>query len=179
MSASVWRAYADPVVAHLMIMRNRIVRLNLQPENLRRQRTGRREHGVGGDDPVTLRGDEGDAGIDQILLGVEDVERGALPDAGFLAHAVERDLRRVDLRRRRLDLGLGGFELAPGLGRVRDYLIACGLEVEAPLSERLLGLADGRVFLPSLIERHRQLAGNRRRELLQIAEVGGRAELLV
>ena len=76
----------------------RIVGLDPQPQDLRRRRAGRRQHRIGRDHPVALRGDQRDARIDQILLGIEHVERGALADAGFLAHAVERDLGGGDLR---------------------------------------------------------------------------------
>ena len=41
--------------------------------------------------------DQRHAGIDQFLLGVEHVERRALADPRFLAHAVKRDLGGIDL----------------------------------------------------------------------------------
>ena len=126
-----------------------------------RARTGRRQHGIGGHDAVALRGDQRHAGVDESLLGIEHVERGALADAGILAHAVERDLGGIDLR-------LGGLELPPGLGHVRLHLVAC-----------LLGLPDGRVFGAALIERHGELGGDRGLQLLEHRDLLRRAKVLL
>src|SRR5204863_2653906 len=90
-------AHAAPGVTHLLVVNHGVVDLDLEPKDLRRERAGRRQHGIGGHDAVALRGDQRHAGVDEILLGVEHVERGALADAGFLAHAVERDLGGGDL----------------------------------------------------------------------------------
>ena len=45
------------------------------PSRRRRQASDRREHGVGGDDAVTLREDQADARVEQLLLRIENVER--------------------------------------------------------------------------------------------------------
>src|SRR5262245_34429833 len=97
--AAVRGAYAEPAVAHLMVVHDRIVGRNAEPQDLRRQRAGRGQDRVGGHHPVALGGDERAARVDQILLGVEDVERGALADPRFLAYAVERDFGRRHLGR--------------------------------------------------------------------------------
>jgi len=68
--------------------------------------------------------DQRDARVHEFLLRVEHVERCALTDARFLAHAVERDLGGVDLRGRRLDLRFSCVELAPALHHRRPRLIA-------------------------------------------------------
>src|SRR5215468_2538783 len=96
--APVGRAHAAPGVAHLLIMRDRIVDFDPEPEDLRRQRAGRCQHRVGLHHPIALRGDERHPRVDEVLLRVEHVERGALTHAGLLAHAVERNLGRGDLR---------------------------------------------------------------------------------
>ena len=51
-----------------------------------------------------LRRDQRYAGIDEFLLRVDDIERRTLTHPRLFAHAVERDLRGIDLRRCRLDL---------------------------------------------------------------------------
>ena len=96
------------------------------------------------------------------LLRVEHVECGALPNAGLFAYAVERNLGRIDLRRARLDLRLGGVELAPALHHRGARLIAVDVETEPLLAQRLLGLTDRRIFGTALINRDRQLADERR-----------------
>src|SRR5262245_29537340 len=176
---AVGRAHAAPGVAHLLIVSHRVVNLNPEPEVLRRKRAGRRQHSVRRDDAIALRGDERHARIDEILLGIEHVERGALADARFLAHAVERDLGGGDLRLGGIDLRLSRLELAPGLGDRRLHLIARRVEVEPALAERLLGLPDGRVFGPTLIERHGELGGDRGRQCLEQHDRLGRAEALL
>src|SRR5262249_12707208 len=152
--SAVGRAHAAPGVAHLLIVNHRVVNLDPEPEDLRRERAGRRQHGVGRNDAIALRGDERHARVDEVLLGIEHVERGALADARFLGHAVERDLGGGDLRLGGIDLRLGRLELPPGLGHRRLHLIARRVEIEPTLAERLLGLPDGRVFGAALIERH-------------------------
>src|SRR5215467_2034567 len=52
------RAHAAPGVAHLLVVRDRIVDLDLEPEDLWRQRASRRQHRVGLHHPVALRLDE-------------------------------------------------------------------------------------------------------------------------
>ncbi len=160
-------------------MRHRIVDLDPEPEDLRRERAGRGQHGIGRNDAVALRGDERHAGVDEVLLRVEHVECRALADASLLAHAVERDLGGGDLRLGGIDLRLGGLELPPGLGHRRLHLVARGVEIEPTLAERLLGLADGRVFGAALIDRHRELGGDRGLQRLEHRERLGRAEVLL
>ena len=88
---------------------------------------------IRGNHPVTLRADQRHARVDQFLLRVEHVERGALADTRFLAHAVERDFRRLHLRLRRLDIALSPpragpttapRSAAPGRARCRDRAAA-------------------------------------------------------
>ena len=120
-----------------LIVRDRVIGLNFQTEDLWRQarpRTAPRRTPP----PVALGGHQRDA-RHRILLGVEHVERGALADARF-SRAVERDLRRCDLRPGGLDLRLAA-ELSPGLttfertGRAR-----CRVDAAVPASP---GLPDG------------------------------------
>ena len=98
----------------------------------------RRQQRIGPHHPVALRGDQRHPGVDQLLLRIEHIERGALADARLLAHAVERDLGGVHLRLGRLDLRLGGFELAPGLNQRLLGLVAlrcrgrCGAAAASP-----------------------------------------------
>ena len=126
----------------------------MQGEHLRRQPANGRRAACRTHHPVALGSHQRDPRIDQFLLRIEDVERGALADARFLAHAVERDLGGLDLGLRRLDIGLGGIELAPGLHHRLPHLVARGVEIEPPLPERLLGLPDQRIFGAALIERN-------------------------
>src|SRR6185503_13060730 len=109
------------------------------------------------------------AGIDQFLLRVEHVERGALADARLFAHAVERDLGRGDLRLRGDDLRLGRLQLAPRLHDARPYQVALHVELDAALAERLLGLADQRIFSAALIDRHLDPPQHRAGELVEAA----------
>src|SRR5207237_4669715 len=53
-----------------------------------------------------------------------------------------------------IDLRLVVHELPPGLGHVRLHLVARRIEIEPPLTECLLGLADGGIFGAALIEGH-------------------------
>src|SRR4029453_2783364 len=110
---------------------------------------------------------------------VEHVERGALADAGFLAHAVERDLGGGDLGRGGIDLRLGGLELPPALGHRRLHLVARSVEIEAALPERFLGLAGGGVFGATLIDWYGEWSGERGRRLLEHGQRLGRAEVLL
>src|SRR4029450_8645321 len=105
------------------------------------------------------------ARIDEVLLRVEHVERRALAHAGFLAHAVERDLGGGDLGRGGIDLRLCGLELPPGLGHRRLHLGARGSEIEGPLRARFLGWAYGGVFGATLIDWYGELSGERGRRL--------------
>ena len=93
-SAAVGRAHADPGIADLLVVHHRVVHRYAEPEHLRTEAPDRAQQCVRGDDAVALRQHQVDAGVDQRLLGVEDVEGGALANARFLAHAVERDLGR-------------------------------------------------------------------------------------
>ena len=66
-----------------------------RPKHLRRKAADRRQHGIGGDDPVMLRRHQCNPRIDEGLLRIEHVERRALTHAGFFPHAIERNFRRV------------------------------------------------------------------------------------
>src|SRR5262249_38178638 len=76
-------AHAAPRVSHLLVVHDGIVDLDPEPEDLRRQRAGRGQHRVGGNHAIALRGDERHPRVDEVLLRVEHVERGALADARF------------------------------------------------------------------------------------------------
>ena len=121
------------------------------------------QHVVRRDDAIALRGDERDAGVQQRLLRGQHVEGGALADLGFLADAVERDFRRGHGRLAGNELRLGGLELAPGRHDRGAHLIACQIGLQARLPELLLRLPDRRVFRAALVDRHVELAGERRR----------------
>src|SRR4029079_2844318 len=97
-------------------------------------------------------------------------ERGALANARFLAHAVERDLGGLHLRLRRLDIGFRRIELAPRLPHVLANLVARDVEIETPRPHRLLGLPDQRIFRTTLIDRHRELADHRSAEGPQLPQ---------
>ena len=70
---------------------------------------------VGRDDAVALRDHQRHAGVDQFLLRVEHVERGALADAASSRTPFSAISAAVTCCCVALDLRLGGFELAPGL----------------------------------------------------------------
>jgi len=78
-----------------------------------------------------------------------------------------------------VDLRLGGIELARGLGHRGLHLVARGVEIEATLPERLLGLPDGGVFGSALVDRHRELGGERGLQRLEHGQRLGRAEVLL
>src|SRR5665647_3769473 len=94
-SAAVRRADAEPAVATLLIMHARVIDSGGQIEHLRRQQSDGVQDGIRGDDAIMLRGDQRDTCVDQRLLGVQHVERGALAGLGLFAYAVERDLGTV------------------------------------------------------------------------------------
>jgi hypothetical protein len=104
-----------------------------------------------------LRGDKRDARIDQCLLRVEYVERGALPGLGLFANVIGRR----HLRLRGGDLRLAGYELSPGRDRVRADLVAGLIEIEALLRQALLGLANRRILDAALVNRYRKLRDRR------------------
>ena len=100
-------AKANPRVPDLLIMDHWVVDRGGQSQNLRRKSAHRGENVVGRHHPVVLRRDQCDAGIDQSLLRIEYVERGALTHPGLFAHAIESHLGRGDL-------GLGSDHLRFG-----------------------------------------------------------------
>ncbi len=162
-----------------MIVHDRIVDFDPEAEDLRRQAADRREQGIGRHHAVVLRRDQRDAGVHQVLLGIQDVEGGALTDAGLFAHTVERHLGGGDLRLGGVDLRLGSIELSPGLHHRRLDLVARGVEIEPPLAQRLLGLTDRGIFGAALIDRHRELGGNRSLHGLDDRQRLGRPEALL
>src|SRR6266516_3640006 len=129
-SAAVRDANAVPGIAYLLIMHHRVVDVGRQAQHLRRQPAHGGKQVIGGDHAVMLRGHQRDAGVHQRLLGVEDVERGALADAGLLANAVERHFRGSDLGLRGGNLRLGRLELAPCLHHGLPGLVADQIEIE-------------------------------------------------
>ena len=123
-------------------------------EDLRRQPADRIQHRIGRHHAIMLRGDQRDARVDQRLLRVEHVERGALAGLGFFAHAVERDLGGRDLRLRRCTCALPASNWPHAVHDVGAGLVAGCFEVEALLRQRFLGLADQRIFGAALIDRY-------------------------
>ena len=163
-SAAVRRANADPAVAHLMIVHARIVDRRGQVHHLRRQASHRVQDRIGRNHAIVLRGDERDARVDQRLLRIQDVERRPLSGLGFLAHAVQRDFRRLHLCLGGRDLRLAGNQLPPCRDDVGAGLIPRLFENEALLRQRFLGLTDQRLFAATLIDRHLKLRSRRRAE---------------
>src|SRR5215469_5454542 len=108
-----------------------------------------------------LRGDQSDARIYQFLLRIENVERGSLSDPRLLADTVEGNFGGVHLRGGCLDLRLGGVQLAPALHHRSPRLIAVDIKIEALLTKRFLGLANGGIFSAALIKRDGKLSQNR------------------
>src|SRR6476661_4492837 len=53
-SAAVGRAHATSDVAHLLVMHDGVVHLDFQPEDLRRKRTGCRQHRIGRHHAIAL-----------------------------------------------------------------------------------------------------------------------------
>ena len=84
---------ASPDIAHLLVMHHGIVDLDPKPEHLGREAPYGGEQGIRRHDTIALRRHQGNPRIDQGLLGIEHVEGGTLADAGFLAHAIERNFR--------------------------------------------------------------------------------------
>ena len=68
-----------------MIVHCRVVDRDRQRQGLGREPPDRGEQTVRADDTIMLRGDQADARIDQGLLGVEHVERGALAGLRLIA----------------------------------------------------------------------------------------------
>ena len=113
---------------------------------------------IGRNHPIALRRHQRHAGVDQFLLRIEDVERGALTDTSFFSNAVKRGLGGAHLRLGGDDLRLGSFKLAPGLHDQLLGRVTLGIEIHAALAERFLGLTDRRVFRTTLIKRNRDRA---------------------
>src|SRR5215207_6500104 len=86
-SAPIGRAYAEPQVFDLTIVSFGAVLRDTETKTPRREPSDRLDHGIRRDNPVALRGDEVYAGVEQFLLRVQHVERGALPHPCLLAHA--------------------------------------------------------------------------------------------
>src|ERR1700738_1659159 len=156
-SAAVGSANAVPAVTHLMIVHAGVIDRGGEIEHLRRQPPYVVQDRIGRDHAVMLRGDERDTGVDQRLLSVEHVERGALPGLGLFTNAVERDLRSRHLRLRRGDLRLARHQLAPCRHNVGAGLVPRLFGKQALLRQGFLRLADQRVFGAALIDRDRKL----------------------
>ena len=84
---------ASPDIAHLLVMHHGIVDLDAKPEHLGGEAPYGGEQGIRRHDTIALRRHQGNPRIDQGLLGIEHVEGGTLADAGFFAHAIERNFR--------------------------------------------------------------------------------------
>src|SRR5262249_24661539 len=112
--SDVGAADAHPGVAHLLIVYLRIVDHHIEAQPLHRQSAYGGEQRVRSHYAIMLRGHQSNARIDEFLLRIENVQRCTLADAGFFTHTVERDLCRIDLRRRGFDLG---FQLCTTVAR--------------------------------------------------------------
>src|SRR5262249_12229939 len=112
--SAVGAADAHPGVAHLLIVYLRIVDHHIEAQPLHRQSAYGGEQRVRSHYAIMLRGHQSNARIDEFLLRIENVQRCTLADAGFFTHTVERDLCRIDLRRRGFDLG---FQLCTTVAR--------------------------------------------------------------
>src|SRR5262249_34794579 len=122
--SAVGAADAHPGVAHLLIVYLRIVDHHIEAQPLHRQSAYGGEQRVRSHYAIMLRGHQSNARIDEFLLRIENVQRCTLADAGFFTHTVERDLCRIDLRRRGFDLGFGRVQLPPTLHHSRAGLSA-------------------------------------------------------
>src|SRR5262249_137959 len=128
---------------------------------LRRQRAHGREQRIGGDVLVALALHQSDLRVEQLLLGVQNIERRARADLRLLNDALISDLVGVHLLLIGGDRGARGAEIFPCLG---DALlgIAQRLVAEQPiLAGSVLGLADRGVFAAGLVDRNSHLAGER------------------
>jgi hypothetical protein len=138
----------------------RIVDHDIQSQSLHRQSADGRQQRVRRDDAIVLRGHQSHARIHELLLRVENVERGSLPDPRLFANTVERNFSGVHLRRSRFDLRLGGVQLSPALHHRRPRLVAVDVKIEALLTKRFLVLANSGIFGAALINRDRELSQN-------------------
>src|SRR4051794_1516852 len=74
------RAEASPKVLDLIEVRFWAIVVGAKGERPQGEPSHCLNNKVREDHPVTLRGDQDDAGVEELLLRVEDVERGALAD---------------------------------------------------------------------------------------------------
>src|SRR5215210_3041299 len=160
-SAPVGRAYAEPQVFDLIVVSFGAVLRDVETKTPRREPSDGLDHRIRRDDPVALRGDEVHAGVEQFLLRVQHVERGALPHPRLLAHARERDLGGLDLGLSGDDLRLSSLQRAPSGDDRGANLLAVDVDFDPSLPDGFLGLTDASVDFAALIDRHRQ-AGDRR-----------------
>jgi len=91
-------AKADPFVFDLVEMDGRIILRDIQVK-IGGGKTANGSHDrIGGNDPVALRNNKTDPGIQQDLLRKKDIESGALTDFRSLPDTIERDFGRFDRR---------------------------------------------------------------------------------
>jgi hypothetical protein len=129
---------------------------------LHRQEATGGEDRIGGGIEAGLRLDPADARVENVLFGVEHVERGARAERCLLPHAFEGQLGRGDLLIRGLDLGVGDAQLRPGVAH--DLHVDARLLIErgahrGGLRQRLTLL---RGKLPAAIDRLAQRQADRR-----------------
>src|SRR6516164_565706 len=156
-SAAVWSAHAGPCIAYLLVVHVRVIDRHPQSQHLRRQPSHRRQKREGSNYPVALRAYQRHPRVNQFLLRVQHIERGALANARFLAHPIQCDLGRLHLRLRRLDIGFRCIKLPPRLYDVLPHLVARRLKIKPPLPQRLLRLPHQRILRPALIDRDDEL----------------------
>jgi hypothetical protein len=129
---------------------------------LHRQEATGGEDRIGGGIEAGLRLDPADARVENVLFGVEHVERGARAERCLLPHAFEGQLGRRDLLIGGLDLGVGDAQLRPGVAH--DLHVDARLLIERGAHGG--GLRQGLTFqrgkLPAAIDRLGQGQADRR-----------------
>ena len=78
------------------------------------KRANRGQCCVTGNDFLAPRFSENDLGIDHVLLRLEDIQRGSLPDPALFNRTFEGELRGFQLRFARDNRNIGGIVLAVG-----------------------------------------------------------------
>ena len=153
-SAAVRRAHADPAVAHLLVV------------HARHRRLGARRPSTCGESRPTAASSVYEA-TTRSRCAVTSATRALTSSCCALStSSVVRWPTRASSRTplsaisapapapASPDIGLGRLELAPGLHDGLAHLVARGVEIEPALAERLLGLADQRIFRAALVDRH-------------------------
>src|ERR1700712_3149946 len=155
------RPQAVPGVAHLMIMYLRQIVGVIERQRLDVEPAYGAEQGIGSDDPLALGADPPRLCQDQILLRVQDVDRGALAALRFPADALQGNGCGAHFGFGSGDRDLGAFMSDPGAGSGGAGLISDLVEYEPALRRQLLGLPGLRGGRAAVIDRRRHLAEDR------------------